>query len=132
MRINKIPNYILIIFLGLTSFIIYANSLHGEFLIDDTKAFLSNERVHSLKDFLAKDFKDISPGVLWRLTYVFNWHISGTNPYSYHLFNVLTNSACVILFFILCNILFKNRILSALASLIFAVHPIHAEAVSWI
>ena len=66
------------------------------------------------------------------MAYVFLWQISGDNPFFYHLFNVLLHVGCTILLFCLCNILFAHRTLSFLSALIFALHPIHTEAISWI
>jgi len=128
---NKILNYILILLLALISFGVYINSLHGEFLIDDQAAILNNSQIHNLRDFFSKYFR-ISPGILWSMIHAINWHISGANTYSYHLFNLLVNSGCVVLIFILCKVLFKHQVLAFLTALIFAVHPIHTEAVSWI
>ncbi|MCK9604074.1 MAG: hypothetical protein M0R66_06940, partial [Candidatus Omnitrophica bacterium] len=131
MQADKIKNYILIVVLALISFAIYANSLRGDFLIDDAGGILYNARIHDLKAYFSGDFH-IAPGFLWQLVNIFNWQVSGLNPFYYHLFNVLVNTLCVVLLFILCNILFKNRRLSFFSSLIFAIHPLHSEAVSWI
>lgn len=127
----KISNYILIILLGLISFSVYINSLNGDFLIDDQAGILNNEQIHDVAAYFSKYFS-VRPGILCQVMQVFLWRISPKNPYYFHLFNVLAHTACVILLFILCNILFKNTALSFLSSLIFAIHPIHTEAVSWI
>lgn len=132
MRRNKgLTNYILIILLGVISFAVYANALRGEFLVDDHAGILNNQRIHDIKLYFSKYFS-IRPGVLWELILVFLWHIGKTDPYYYHLFNVLCHAFCAILLFILCNYLFSDKRLSFLSSLIFALHPIHTESVSWI
>jgi len=128
---TKVPNYIIVIFLGLLSFLIYANSLHGEFLVDDYNGILANAKIHGLKTYFRDSFS-LKPSVLWDTAHAFIWHIGGDNPYYFHLFNVLVNAGCVVLLFILLNNLFGNVALSFLASLIFALHPIHTEAISWI
>ncbi|MCU0651877.1 MAG: tetratricopeptide repeat protein [Candidatus Omnitrophica bacterium] len=128
---DKTVNFILIILLALLSIGIYANSLHGGFLIDDQAAILNDNSIHSLKEYFSKYFS-IKQGVLWELSYVFIWQIAGANTFYFHLFSVLLNTGCVILLYLLCNVLFKNRQFAFLAALIFAVHPIHTEAVSWI
>jgi len=131
MKAIRLPNYLLIIVLALVSFGIYANSLNGDFLVDDVPGILRNPRIHDIGVYFSDYFK-IRIGVLHELMQVFIWQIAGPNPFYYHFFNVLAHVACVILAFILCNLLFKNSTLSFLSSLIFAVHPIHTEAVSWI
>lgn len=130
-QLDKLPGYILILVLALASFAVFANSLHGDFLIDDHAAILANESIHNYKTYFSGYFK-IRPGVLEELRRVFIWHISGDNPFLYHLVNVLAHAANVILLFLLFNILFNNKALSFLSSLIFALHPIHTEAISWI
>jgi hypothetical protein len=60
------------------------------------------------------------------------WKIGGDNPYYFHLLAVLAHIGCVVLLFFLCQYLFHVTAFSFLAALIFAVHPIHTEAVSWI
>jgi len=131
MKLNTLPNYIFVFFLIAVSFGIYINSLGGEFLIDDHTIIFKNENIHDIKLFFSKDF-NIRPGVFNELIRALIWQIGDGSPFFYHLFNVLVHAACVILLFILCNNLFSNRALSFLSSLIFAVHPIHTEAVSWI
>jgi len=131
MHSNKLKNWGLIGLLGLIAFAVYANSLQGDFLIDDTSAILEEKRIHNVETYFKEHFS-IGPGVLVDLSKVFIWHFWGVNPYPYHLFNVLSHIGCVILLFFLCNVLFNNRTLSFLSSLIFALHPIHTEAVSWI
>jgi len=127
----KLINYIIIVLLGVLSFALYANSLHGEFLIDDYNGILVNPNVHHLKSYLESSFS-LKPSALWDLSRAVIWHVGGGNPFYFHLFNILANCACVMLLFVLLNVLFKNTIISFLASLIFAIHPIHTEAISWI
>lgn len=131
MNLKQRSNYILILLLGLIAFSVYINSLHGNFLIDDQPGILNNARIHDFKAYFSKYFS-LHPGVLDEVVRVFIWHISGANPYYFHLFYVLIHVGCVILLFILCNVLFHHVALSFLSSLIFAIHPIHTEAVSWI
>ncbi|CAG0879155.1 unnamed protein product [Cyprideis torosa] len=65
------------------------------------------------------------------LSYRFNYLLGGFNPWGYHAFNVLLHVITTALFAYLCLRLFKGRkIPSYIASLTFAVHPIHTEAVA--
>ena len=131
MKIRNIPHYILIIILSLVGFGLYVNSLNGDFLIDDQDGILNNERIQDVKIYFSNYFK-LQLNVLYDVLRVFAWHISKDNPFYYHLLNILFHVSCVILVYILCNTLFSNKPLSFLSSLIFAIHPIHTEAVSWI
>ncbi len=131
MKSNKALKYGLLIILAAVTFLIYRNSLNGDFLIDDYAGILDNSHIHNLQEYFSKYF-NLRLGVLGEATLALNWFLSGANPFGYHLFNVLVHTACVLLFFIFCNVMFKNIALSFLTSLIFAIHPIHTEAVSWI
>ena len=131
MMTARTKNLLLIILLALISFAIYSNSLSGDFLIDDIGGILQNSRIHDPGVYLSEYLKPVN-GVLHELIYVFLWQFSGDNPFFYHLFNVLLHVGCTLLLFCLCNILFANRTLSFLSALIFALHPIHTEAISWI
>ncbi|MDD5291854.1 MAG: tetratricopeptide repeat protein [Candidatus Omnitrophica bacterium] len=131
MKNKGLSNYILVLVLILVSIGVYVNTLKGDFLIDDEQGILNNERIHDIGTYFSNHFK-IKPGALLEISRVFLWNISKNNPFCYHLFNVLVHTGCVILLFILCGILFNNKTLSFLSSFIFAVHPIHTEAVSWI
>ena len=130
MKSGSWKNAFFIIILSCVSFGVYVNALHGDFLVDDEAVILRDVRIHDLYHF-TRNFR-IGPGQLEYLSRAINWHISAADPFSYHLTAVIAHLFCVILLFILCNLLFKNRVLSFLSSLIFAIHPIHTEAVSWI
>lgn len=131
MKNKSLLNYILVLVLILVSIGIYINTLRGDFLVDDEQGILNNERIHDIGVYFSDYFK-IKPSALLEISRVFLWSISKDNPFYYHLFNIIVHTGCVILLFILCSILFNNKTLSFLSSLIFAVHPIHTEAVSWI
>lgn len=128
---KKIKNLILVLLLAAISFGIYFNSLQGGFLIDDFSGISNNPVIQNLKNFISKDFR-IHQSILWDASHALNWHFGGGKPLLFHIFNVLFYSGCVVLLFVLFNILFENVNLSFLAALIFAVHPIHSEVVSWI
>ncbi len=50
----------------------------------------------------------------------------------YHLVNVLLHSAVCFLYVQLCGVVFGEAWPALIAGLLFAVHPIHTEAVSYI
>src|SRR5262249_25535496 len=57
---------------------------------------------------------------------------SGLSPFAYHLVNVALHSAATVALFVLCIELGLSPLVSFLAATLFAVHPVHTEAVSWI
>ncbi|MFH1680198.1 MAG: tetratricopeptide repeat protein [Candidatus Eisenbacteria bacterium] len=56
----------------------------------------------------------------------------GENPAGYHATNVFLHGAVTLLLFLFLQRLFARSAVPFLASLLFAVHPIHTEAVAWI
>lgn len=62
-------------------------------------------------------------------TFRLNYLLSELSPASYHLLNVALHAATCLLFLRVCR-LFLDRTSGLVAALLFAVHPIHAEAVS--
>ncbi len=78
------------------------------------------------------------------LTFALNYVLGGLDPFSYRLVNVVIHSLTAVVVFRFCRLFFKTPALakqyssdvgwhvSALAGLIFAVHPIQTEAVNFI
>jgi len=60
-----------------------------------------------------------------------NYALSGLNPWSYHAVNVILHAAVSALFAWLCrNCLGLSKLSSLLTASLFAIHPIHTEAVT--
>jgi hypothetical protein len=130
MTINKIPSFLLIAGLFTVAVLIYTNSLSGDFIIDDQTGIVQNIPLHDLKGYLSQ--VRVRVGLFYELSRAILWHFVGAKPFYYHLFNVFTHAICSSLLFILCLVIFKDKALAFIAGLIFALHPIHTEAVSWI
>lgn len=54
-----------------------------------------------------------------------NYYLTGLNPWSYHLVNVLLHCCVSILVVMVSNIIFKENVPVFVAGVLFAVHPIH-------
>ena len=64
-------------------------------------------------------------------TFRLNYLLGELNPYGYHLVNVALHTLATVLFLLLCLHLFGGKLaVSSFAALLFAVHPIHCEAVA--
>jgi len=68
------------------------------------------------------------------LSYWIDWHLLGQNALLMHLENVLIHAANVVLLYLLASRLLApaSARLPLVAALLFAVHPVNSEAVSWI
>ncbi|XP_070977131.1 protein O-mannosyl-transferase TMTC1-like [Oncorhynchus clarkii lewisi] len=123
----------------------YSNSLHGEFVHDDVWAILNNPDVRpgsSLQSIFSNDFwgkrmadntshKSYRP--LCILTFKLNILLGGMTPLYFHVVNVCLHCAVTCLLMHTCDrCVFDDPRLAFLTALLFAVHPIHTEAVSGI
>ncbi|NXV18842.1 TMTC3 protein, partial [Cepphus grylle] len=119
----------------------YWNSLFCGFVFDDVSAILDNKDLHPstpLKNLFQNDFwgtpmseershKSYRP--LTVLTFRLNYLFSELNAVSYHFLNLVFHVVVCVVFLKVCKLFLDNRS-SVVASLLFAVHPIHTEAVT--
>src|SRR5262249_4997349 len=64
-----------------------------------------------------------------------NWftaHAISASPWAFHLMNVLLHAAVVALVWSVALNLAADRRIALVAATLFAVHPVHTEAVAWI
>ena len=62
-----------------------------------------------------------------------NYAISGTNAWSYHLFNLLFHLVnCVLVFRLAYLLSEKNNFIALVTAMLFAIHPVHVESVAWV
>ena len=69
---------------------------------------------------------------LINITYLVEYHLWGLRPLGYHLTNIVLHLAVCLLVFWLCSMLLGDWLLSFLAALLFAVHPVHSQSVSFV
>jgi len=120
---------------------IYLNSLGGEFLWDDIH-FIKNNVYLQNWSYLKEIFSgNVAAGSgvnypyyrpLATLTYLIDHSLWGLNVRGYHLSNILFHILAAICLYALIDLLFKDRLLSFLTSLLFVIHPIHTETVAYI
>ena len=140
---SKTQTWIIIIICA----VFYINTLSNQFALDDVMVLTGNNSVKQgiggLGDILIKDSfygyigngSDLSGG-RWRplslIVYAIEYQFFGDNPGIYHFNNFLLYIfCCLILFKFLREFIFKSNHLAAfIATLIFAIHPIHTEVVA--
>ena len=136
-------NQKLALLLGFISFIVYANTLKNGFVLDDssviTKNTIVSQGISAIPEILSTPYRhgfQISINDLYRpltlVIFAIQYQFFGTNPMPYHFFNVLLFAGCVIMLFFSLDKLFerKKTAIVFLASLLFALNPIHTEIVA--
>src|SRR5262249_25524162 len=130
----KLPLQIALL-LGVT-FLIYGNSLFNSFTMDDELYILRNPQVthHSiLLLFHPNSASNVFRPVTFS-TLALNWLAAGYKPFGYHLLNLLLHAVVVVLLLLVLRAVLdrlgNSELISFAAALLFAVHPIHTEAVS--
>lgn len=136
--IKKFIHIILIILLGS---LVYSNSLTNQFIWDDQYLVEENTYIKNWR-YLPQIFtKDIGEGSgvkygfyrpLQILSYKLDYSLWRLNPKGYHLSNIILHILVGILIYWLANVLFKEKTLSFIASLLFITHPLHTETVTYI
>jgi len=119
--------------------LIYIRALYNGFAsLDDDDYILDNS---FLKDFSLNGiitlfkFSSFYLGnyhPLTTLTYLFEHHLYGLNPFPYHLLNVLLHLLNTWLVYKLVEKLSGKNITGIVVALLFAVHPMHVESVAWV
>lgn len=128
---------------ALITFIVYLPALQNDFVNwDDHLYVYENHDIQSIGFHLLLWIPSV---IIWHPLTMFSlavdYAIWGLNPFGYHLTNVVLHSLNTFLVFILIVLLVSycnwksNRmtvITGAVTSLLFGIHPLHVESVTWI
>lgn len=144
--ITKKQLKIIIVFISLTCFLIYSNSLKNEFALDDNYVTSTSDKTpHSRVQQGIKGIPEIfsthyiesrqqnfeyRPVVL--TTFAIEYDFFGINPHISHFINLLFYTlSCIMLFIVLIKLLTHyNIIFPILITFLFIAHPIHTEVVN--
>src|ERR1700731_3928943 len=119
--------------------VIYANGMTGTFTYDDKAIIRDNPHIRTpsrVAEIFTTSYFGGSRGSgsayrpILLLSYAVQWWIHGRLPEAFHVVSVLLHITATLL---LCGVLLRARVPPAaavLASLFFAVAPIHVEAVT--
>src|SRR6266567_762431 len=122
------PQLIAVISLVVIVFVCYVNSLGNEFVFDDFLLVLASKRIRSINlGLFLNSYRPIRD-----ISYAIDYALWGERPFGYHLTNLVIHAANVLLVFALIRRVTENLVTAALAALIFAVHPIQTDAVTYI
>ncbi|HUN63343.1 MAG TPA: DUF1736 domain-containing protein [Candidatus Sulfotelmatobacter sp.] len=116
--------------------IVYANTLPNDFALDDNLYIFQNPTVTHfslgglfLPNIKSNVFRPVTFVSLW-----LNWEVAGHHAWVYHLFNLLAHAVVTLLLYLVLRKLLirlaNGETLAWVAALLFAVHPIHTDAVA--
>jgi tetratricopeptide (TPR) repeat protein len=127
--------------------LVYANSLSGAFVFDDSMQIVGNPHLQSWSNIpraFTSDVWSFQRGTLaaaniplpyyrplFTAYLTLNYKLFGLWEPGWHLMNLLVHvTATVAVYFLLKRL--SGHLVAGLASLIFGLHPVHVESVSWI
>jgi len=140
--LSRFSDLTLIAFLAVGAALPYLNTLRNGFVSDDEMQVLDNPYIRNFHH-LAKIFttpvssylgvealKYYRP--LMNVGYLLCYQVFGPHPFGFHLANIVLHGAVVCAVFLLTKRMFQDRNLALMAAVLFAIHPIHTEAIAWI
>jgi Flp pilus assembly protein TadD len=139
----------IIMLIALLAFAAYANSLGGDFIFDDNEQIVENQDLRSW-DNVARGFTtdvwafrergdDVNVPAplpyyrpLFTALLTVEYKLFGLQPQGWHLVSLLLHVICSIEVFYIILLLSRRKSVAMIGSMLFAVHPVHTESVSWI
>lgn len=123
-----------------TAFAVYANALPNAFLWDDLFLVVGNPAIKRWDALPALFTSDLFPGAvrsgyyrpLQALTYAIDYGVWGLVPAGFRLTNVAWHAVTAVLLYVTGVRVIGIATAALLAALLFAVHPIHVEAVAYV
>lgn len=137
----KILRRVLALICGLCGVILYLNTLHHGFVLDDYSVILENritkQGVKAIPQIFSSSYRSgyyLGTDELYRpipkSLFAISWNLFGDNPLPLHLLNIILYGVIGIVLFNFCYLLFPNLIFSFVASMLFVLHPVHTEVVA--
>ncbi len=134
------PTFLAFLLFSTLGFLLYLNSIHGEFIYDDIINIETNPLMHN-----ARNLKWISGFYATRFFPYFslslNYFFHQDHTFGYHLVNIILHITNTLFVFLLTQLLLQTKkldivaekdryLFSLLTALIFLTHPIQTQAVS--
>lgn len=131
---NSRLSYLSLLGILALSAIIYSPTLKAYFITDDFMwiNIIADKGWQAIPSFFTKlsGVRFFRPFI--KLAFWFDYSTYGLDQTGYHLTNLILHSVNTILVFSLCYIISRNWNVTAIATLIFALHPMHTESISYI
>ena len=140
-KIGRCFPYIIICFVAL---VIYLPSFSGDFILDDIPLVKNNTYIrewHSIGSYLSQE-DGYDPNLtsghtgyyrpFINFTYTLDYKIWGNNGPGFRITNLILHIFVCFTLFNFYGLIFKKRDIAMLLALLFALHPIATESVSWV
>jgi tetratricopeptide (TPR) repeat protein len=125
------------------AFAVYLPSLFSEFILDDHGQIVTNPQVQSwgnLPRLLTTNLWSQRVGEdlghyyrpLFSVYMLLIDTFGGLTPWFWHVSSILLHVACTYFVFLFCRELLEMDRAASFAAILFALHPIHVDAVSWV
>lgn len=116
-------------------FATFANGLTGAFVWDDLVIVVRNETAHGfshLPELLGWGDARFQYRILRDFSHMIDYTLGGLEPFVYHLFNVVYHAGTTLLVYALARRITESHLAALFAGLLFAVHPVHVDSVTYI
>jgi len=129
-----------LLLIAVLGFIVYANSLGGDFVWDDNHLIRDNVYIKEwafLPEIFARrigsgaNIEYFSYRPMQMITYMADYSMWGIDPFGYHLTNVAIHILAAFSVYWMVRTFFGGGLLPLFSAVLFAVHPAHAAAVAY-
>ncbi len=137
---NNTKNILVIITIIILTTLSYFNTLNNSFVYDDNTYVVENKQIRSIANismaFISTYPPDAKEQGLYRplvtVSYIVDYALWGLNPKGFHLANLILHILTSIIVYLLALEIIKTQWPSAVVGIVFALHPVHTEAVTWV
>src|SRR3989344_3963684 len=121
------------------TFLTFSNIFHNQFVMDDFDFIVDWPLIQSWANlprfFVSYIPPDGQAGVyspLKTLFHALSYHCFGLKPFGYHVVSLLVHLISIIFVYRICLFLAKSSWIAFAASLLFALHPVQVEAITYL
>ncbi len=136
-QIPPITKSRILILLGLITLVVFGQVIGFEFVNIDDPVYINNFMVvkgltlEGLAWVFASIHTNFSTTLNW-VSHMIDVELFGLNPAGHHLTSLLLHLVNTFLFFIILDGITRDRWKSAMAAVLFAIHPLRVETVAWV
>jgi Flp pilus assembly protein TadD len=130
--------FLAVLILSSLAVIIYFNSLKNDFVFDDLNTIVNYKVIRSLKNiprmigFYEGKFHMPRYRPVRVISYAIDYFFSHRNPIGYHISNILYHIITSFLVYLTIFFMIKNYRVALFAAILFAVHPIQTDSVTYL